>query len=373
MPPILKYPRIPKLSAMHAIVLVILVSAYAAFDLTRGANLSKAHKDYETAKQQNDPQAVIKAIDEIMRLDGKASAGFVNRAYYHAELDELSKSIEDYDNALQLDPSCVDAFVGRARLHYTLAQYEDAVKDYTEAIRLAPTLQVAYRIRGCSYSQLGLMDKAFNDFNKALELDSKDGLTYFVLGTAHEKVQQFQKAADDYGEAIKNAPRLSKVGYECRANLFKMMDQPALEKQNREKAKASADSAEEESWNFGTDMLDQEVYDDKILTELTSNGCKLDQARRINHMFCVPHSESMTLIATVKQQGLLLDEKENEFGAKGSDWLQIICHEDAQANSMPRRTAQLIRLAYSVGARYCGWSTELDPSVPPMITFENLK
>jgi tetratricopeptide (TPR) repeat protein len=357
--PIMKFPRIPKLSARYVIVLVLFVSAYAVFEFSRGADLSKARKNYKIARDQNDPSAVIKAIDEIMRLDGKASAGYVNRAYYHAELEDLPSAIQDYNKALEIEPDCVDALTGRARLFFTLTQYDKSIADYSQVVRLDPNCQVAYRFRGCSYSRVDQMDKAFADFNEALKLNPKDGLSYFVRGTAHEKAGQNQLAADDYtAAAMDNTPRLAKLCYELRAGINEKRGKAQQAKEDRKLADKAAEAGHEP--DFGLDLLDQEVIDDKILTELKSRGCELDKEQNIDHKFFCSRTNLKTLIDALKKIGLHVDSEQSTSEPMPKNWVSIFAHERAMPNYMPQRTEQFIRLSYKLGAQYIGWSAEIN-------------
>lgn len=355
MSPITKYPVIPKLAARHIAVLAVLMIAYSFFEMNRGFQIKEAKASYEAAIKQDDPAAAIVALDAIMKLDGKNSTCFVNRAYFHEVMDNLQEAIIDYTKALKLEPECHGALIGRGHLYFELTQYEKAISDLSEALRIDNANLVSYRLRGASYSQLEMQKNAFADFAKALKLAPKDGMTYFARGTAHERVEQYDLALNDFASAMKYTPRLARYCYQARACIFDELGQAKLADAERRLGEEHAHHKESSDTN--TELVDQELADDFILSQIASKGGQLNTVRRIHHKFCVKHADSKQLANALKMKGLTISSDANSPSSSG-EALEVWCHEQIAADKMPQRTKQLIKLADEFGAQYCGWGTK---------------
>ncbi|MCM1029803.1 MAG: tetratricopeptide repeat protein [Alloprevotella sp.] len=78
----------------------------------------------------------LKDMDEVIRLEPRQSAFFVNRAFLRHELDDYYGAMSDFDYALQLDPNNTAAYFNRALLRTEVADLDRAAADLDRVVAL---------------------------------------------------------------------------------------------------------------------------------------------------------------------------------------------------------------------------------------------
>lgn len=334
------------------VALVIMLLAYAAFEIFRTINLQRAYKDYELASNNDDAKAAIEAVDRIMQFDGKNAEGFVNRAYFHVTLNQLGAAVEDHNSALGIDPSCFNALIGRGRISFTLGNFTDTVSDLTKALEIKPIEAFDYRTRGCSLSQLGKMKEAFTDFDKAIELEPKNACNYFARGTAFEKTDNFTSALKDFATTIELSQTLAKASHMVCAGIYEELG-------DARKAQVEQEAAEHSNTNDSegsTQFEEQDVLNDYLLTQLKKRGHDLNEVVIVHHLFCVREASLSKLNGMLKDFGLTIESSNKP--SKTTKMIVVMASETQRAINIPARTYQLIKSANFISANYCGWSCE---------------
>ncbi len=333
--------------------------------ITKSANsevkLRAAKSKLEVALACYDLESAMQALDEIISIDPEEKLAYLNRGHIFAEMEEQTRAITDYTKAIEIDPTCVEAYSGRGQVYSNLKQYREAVDDFSKAITIAPDYQSAYRRRGDSYFKLGLLEKTFDDYKMALELNPNDGLVYYSRATAHYSADQFQCAVDDYTSAIalNLGSELTKSCYSRRAKVYNKMGKPDLAKQDW---KSENEVPEASTRHLPSELSSERASTKQVLSMINRRKCNFNEARTIDHTFSTQISNTETLIAALQRVGLILNSKKStsEDLPEGETLVSLQFYEQAKLNDMPRRTQQLVRVAFEHDATYDGWGTMVD-------------
>lgn len=110
--------------------------------------------------------------DELIVLDPRDSAAWINRGYAKDELGDVWGALDDANVAKYiLSPWKYVAYYNSGFYHEKLKLDNLAVQDYTKAIEINPDNNVDALIRrGNIYLQKGHFEKAYNDYHRTIEL-----------------------------------------------------------------------------------------------------------------------------------------------------------------------------------------------------------
>jgi lipoprotein NlpI len=141
---------------------------YRAFEYKRKDDLDRAIADY----------------DQVIRLNPKYPAAFINRGNVYIRKGNFDRSIADLDQAISLDPEDAKAFYNRGLAYRAKGNLDRAFADYDQAIELNPKFDAAYLNRGITNLYAGSPPKALADLNQAAAIDPKYGYTFLWLEIA---------------------------------------------------------------------------------------------------------------------------------------------------------------------------------------------
>lgn len=82
------------------------------------------------------PEAVVRDLDEAIRLAPSLAKLYVNRGHCHSDTPALA--LEDFATAIRLDPKYAVAYNARADFYASFGRHVEAIRDFDQAIRLAP-------------------------------------------------------------------------------------------------------------------------------------------------------------------------------------------------------------------------------------------
>lgn len=109
--------------------------------------------------------------DAAIRLDGRQSSYFYNRAITREGLGDPARAIADYAAAIRLDPGNIDAYRNRALLSLRAGRLDDAVADYTRVLDRYPNDLPALVNRGIALTRLYDRPRAERDFAIVQRID----------------------------------------------------------------------------------------------------------------------------------------------------------------------------------------------------------
>jgi tetratricopeptide (TPR) repeat protein len=187
-------------------------------------NLAKALDDYNSALKldgkftdawhnradvelrKGDLQAAITDYQKVTGLDPNRSSAYNGRGNALRESGKIDEAIADYDQAISLAPESPFAYNGRGNARRDKGDIEAAIKDYDRAIELNPRYATALIGRGNALRDAGRRADAIRDYDAAIALDPNDATAYNNRGTTYKDEGQFDRAIEDYTFAIGRDP-----------------------------------------------------------------------------------------------------------------------------------------------------------------------
>ncbi len=155
-------------------------------------------------------RAAIQELSKAIQINSRYTFAYFIRAYVYAQLQEVQKSLSDYDRAIALDPKVALVYNNRGNLKSTqLNNIQGALADYDRAITLNPKDAQAYNNRGLlKYEKLNDSQGALADFDRAIATAPKLALAYNNRGNLkYEKLNDSQGALADFDRAIALNPK----------------------------------------------------------------------------------------------------------------------------------------------------------------------
>jgi tetratricopeptide (TPR) repeat protein len=207
--------------------------------------------------------SVLGDCNEAIRLNPRASQGYVNRGAVWHENKEYDRAIADYGEAIRLDPEDDVAYQNRGLAWAEKRDYDRAVADFGEAIRIDPGSAPVYYDRGLVWYEKRDYDRAVADYSEAIRLDPRSAVAYCSRGTAWLAQKEYDRAIADYSEAIRLDPS-DAAAYSNRGNAWlakKEYDRAVGD--HREAIRLDSKCAAAYS-NRGTAWLAQKEYDRAI-------------------------------------------------------------------------------------------------------------
>ncbi|MCJ2043890.1 caspase family protein [Methylobacterium sp. J-078] len=142
------------------------------------ARIARSAKDpaayYERGQfhaQRDDYSAALADFDQAIRLDPKNPEALNNRCWVRAITNDLSRALADCNQALTLRPNFVDALDSRGFVNLKSGALQAAISDYDAALAQSPTHSSALYGRGIARSRLGQRSQATEDLTGALALN----------------------------------------------------------------------------------------------------------------------------------------------------------------------------------------------------------
>ena len=155
----------------------------------------------------------------------------------YAAKKSSKEAIADFTAAIVLDPGFSKTYDTPGNVYKEMRLYDKALEQHDKAIELSPGNENIYNNRGVIYGIKGGYEKAMADFNRAIVLSTgtyKDA--YYNRAYTELNAGFYDGALKDLSEYIKLDP-WSIAAYTTRGSVYKKLGNPALAKQDEEKAK----------------------------------------------------------------------------------------------------------------------------------------
>lgn len=180
-----------KYKNMVMLFFVLLIGAYSGLAFQR----NKVWKD-----------EVSLWTDAIEKSPNKARP-YINRGYAYGNLQQWSKSIEDFEKVTELFPKDhAAAYYNLGVSYWTIGNKEKSLLNYSKAIEVDSNYTEAYYGRAVGYHNLNQADNAIADYSKVIALNPKNDKAYYGRGLLLAFKNQWQEALSDYTKAIENNP-----------------------------------------------------------------------------------------------------------------------------------------------------------------------
>jgi TolB-like protein/AraC-like DNA-binding protein len=126
---------------------------------------------------------ILMIVEKALTLDDQLAAAYNLRGYYHRQIDEDDKAIEDFKKALQLDPNMYNATNGLAYINWEKANLLETITYFHQgtAIDRGPQYPYSLILLGRSYFMAGYKDQANYYFKLAVDITSDSATYYFNL------------------------------------------------------------------------------------------------------------------------------------------------------------------------------------------------
>lgn len=141
-----------------------------------------------------------KAIDEYGKAiltNDRMPVLYYNRATNYLKMNELTKSLLDFNAAINLDSQYVLAIGGRAAIFVLRKNYSLAINDYSTIIDINNYFEPAYKARAEARLAVGDLKGAIADCDKYLETNPDDAYVYYQRGLARLKDSEFFLSCSD--------------------------------------------------------------------------------------------------------------------------------------------------------------------------------
>ena len=148
----------------------------------------------------------IECAQQGTTSEGLADVYFYQGYIHGLVLNDLQRTITDFDTAIELRPNYAEAYNNRGVVYDASGEYDLAIADYDKAIELRPDFAVAYFNRGSDYILKSENDLAIADFDKAIELELDYAEAYVYRGLAYRRKGEYDLAIADYDRAIELRP-----------------------------------------------------------------------------------------------------------------------------------------------------------------------
>lgn len=151
------------------------------------------------------PQAIAR-LSRYLDLEPLDAEGWMTRAEFYFQADQLEKSMADLRKVQSLQAGHVASYFLEGRIYYRLQNFAEAAKKYTVVINAEPDNADALYNRGLAAYRIPVPEQAMEDFNAAIRLDPDNSDAWFARGKLKISHRMWQEAIADMLQSISMNP-----------------------------------------------------------------------------------------------------------------------------------------------------------------------
>ena len=214
-----------------------------SLEITKNSTMAYAMRAEINLKANNDYEAAVKDLDEVIKLEPHYAGNFINRAYLRYKLDDYYGAMSDYDYAVSLEPDNAIAIYNRAQLNAEVGEDLKAIDDFSRVLKLEPNNFLALYNRAQLYLRTQQFKRAVKDYDRILNKYPNFESGYMARAQAKQQAGDLRGSERDMQQAI---AIFKKKG--IRVATYNPAEQEAkkMEKEAEERAQRAADGIEEE-------------------------------------------------------------------------------------------------------------------------------
>ncbi|MBO4815280.1 MAG: tetratricopeptide repeat protein [Muribaculaceae bacterium] len=214
-----------------------------SLEITKNSTMAYAMRAEINLKANNDYEAAVKDLDEVIKLEPHYAGNFINRAFLRYKLDDYYGAMSDYDYAVSLEPDNAIAIYNRAQLNAEVGEDLKAIDDFSRVLKLEPNNFLALYNRAQLYLRTQQFKKAVKDYDRILNKYPNFESGYMARAQAKQQSGDLRGSERDMQQAI---AIFKKKG--IRVATYNPAEQEAqkMEKEAEERAQRAADGIEEE-------------------------------------------------------------------------------------------------------------------------------
>lgn len=149
-------------------------------------------------------------LDARIARNGKDSVAFYERGQFHAQRNDYTSALTDFDQAIRLNPRSPEALNNRCWVRAVTNDLTRALADCNEALRLRPKFVDALDSRGFINLKSGSLQAAVEDYDAALAMAPNHSSALYGRGIARSRLGQRRQATDDLTGALALNPMIDK-------------------------------------------------------------------------------------------------------------------------------------------------------------------
>lgn len=177
-------------------------------------------------------------IDKALSINKNALNAYIMRAGIAMNGGKDFKSaLDDLNTAVRLEPRAAALYVNRAYLRYKLDDYFGAMADFDYALGLEPANEVALFNRALLLSEVGDNDRALVDYNRILQLDPDNLRALYNRAVVKGEKHDFAGAIADINRIIDRFPDFDGALF-MRSEFYRKSGQTAKGKADYDRAMA---------------------------------------------------------------------------------------------------------------------------------------
>jgi tetratricopeptide (TPR) repeat protein len=157
----------------------------------------------------------LKEVEKFIKLNPSLSKGYLNKANYQIENENLESAQKTLQEAftLQLDEteeikkvlnniSKIIELQNTAQKLFTQSKYKEAIELYTEAIEFNLNLHILYSSRSVAHLQINNFNESLQDANESIKLKPNWSKGYLRQGNAFIGLGNFEEASKSFSKGI---------------------------------------------------------------------------------------------------------------------------------------------------------------------------
>jgi tetratricopeptide (TPR) repeat protein/ADP-heptose:LPS heptosyltransferase len=172
----------------------------------------------------NQHEAALEHFDRAIRLDGRNSNAYNNKATLLSENGLYDIAIQNFTKAIELDKNNYEIRNNLGNTLQDLKRYDEAIACFEKAIALKPNYAEAYSNLGNALQDLKRYDEAIACFEKAIALKPNYAEAYSSLGKLQHECSNQVLAKEFFHLAINKNPNYSEGHLNLACLLFEEFD-----------------------------------------------------------------------------------------------------------------------------------------------------
>lgn len=169
----------------------------------------------EHKKAMSDFQAVIENEHANVKLQVNA---LIKRASLYMQLEQSSKSLEDFDRAADLDKDNADVYHHRGQVHLLMEKVTEAMSDFSKAVAVNPNCPIPY-VQKCytdyryafSTRNMEKMEEVMKAFQQAIQKFPECSECYTLFAQVLSDQEEYDKADKYFKKATEVEPENATV------------------------------------------------------------------------------------------------------------------------------------------------------------------
>lgn len=202
-----------------------------ALNATPPSGVSKerqAEAIFQRSLRSDDLEENRAYLEEILTLAPDSPYGHFSKGWFHAQDDNYSEAILEYEHAVLLKPDFNEARHNLASAYFYVGEFQKAINQYRKVIEERPLWAEAHLNLGTALFLGDHLFSALSAYEDALRLDPHLSITHYYMALVLDRLERWEEAQRHFldflsSDTEKEYPEYHELAFERQGEIWVLL------------------------------------------------------------------------------------------------------------------------------------------------------